>query len=256
MHVINDTTTSEKTDVLAATWMGEYTLHNDQNDKATFVTSQAHYVHISNNSKTLILDLSFPPVDLDKNTIGSVTITLDYNDDGQADWEGSLTGDNTLSGTRHDEIDISQGDFASNRGKLWAFSIYGYAFSFPFDIGEPVFGGFRAPTIEYSTSVQQVLDFSVQSEIFVDYRDDRAAVAFLGFGEPTQEYSNGSVKLNTYEYNLSRAHFILVIPPPPVKEDSIWLAIIMDAVLAVIVAVALVRRILKDRKDSAKIAVK
>jgi len=255
MHVINDTTASEDTDVLAATWMGEYTLHNDQNDKATFVTSQVHYVYISNNSRTLILDLSFPPIDLDKNTVGSITITLDYNDDGQADWEGSLTGDSTLSGTRHDELDISQGDFASNRGRLWAFSIYGYAFSLPIDKGEPVFGGFRAPTIEYSTSVQQVLDYSVQTVIFVDFRDDRAAVAFLGFGEPTQEYSNGSVKLNTYEYNLSRAFFIEEIPPPPEEDDSIWLAIIMDAVLAVIVAVALVRRLIKDRRDSAKIAV-
>jgi serine protease AprX len=256
IQVINDTTASDDTDVLAASWMGEYTLHNDQNGKSTFVTSQVHYVHISGNSKTLILDLSFPPIDLDKGTVGSVTITLDCNDDGQADWEGSLTGDSTLSGSRHDEVDISTGDFASNRGKLWAFSIYGYAFSLPVDIGDLVFGGFRAPTIEYTTSVQQVVDFTEFHEIYVDYADHRAAVAFLEFGEPTSEYSNGTIKLNTYEYNLSRAHSIAVPPPPPEKEDSLWLAILMDIVMAVIVAAALVRRFLKSRKDSAGLAEK
>jgi serine protease AprX len=256
VNVINDTISSEKTDVLAATWMGEFSLHNDQNGKTTFNASQAHYVYISNESKMLILDLSFPPIDLDKNTVGSVTITLDYNGDGQTDWEGSLTGDSTLSGSRHDELDISQGEFATNRGRLWAFSIYGYAASLPFHIGEPVFGGFRAPTIEYSTSVQQVLDFSDTNNIFVDYRDHRAAVAFLDFGEPTQEYSNGSITLNTYEYNLSRAFFIEEIPPTPVEDDSLWLAIIMDIVLAAIVAAALVRRFLRDRKNSEKLPLK
>lgn len=256
MHVINDTTTTEETDVLVASWDGEYSLHNDQNDKATFVASQAHFVYISNNSKTLLMDLSFPPIDLDKNTVGSITITLDYNDDGQADWSGSLTDDSTLSGHRHDELDISSGDLASQRGGLWAFSIYGYAFSLPIDIGEPVFGGFRAPTIEYSTSVQQVLDFSDMDEIFVDYRDDRASVAFLGFGEPTDEYVEGTVKLNTYEYNLSRAFFIEEEEYHEIREDSLLLALILNIVMAVIVVVALVRRLLKENRIAGRNSVK
>ncbi|UCF07433.1 MAG: S8 family serine peptidase, partial [Thermoplasmata archaeon] len=252
LFVINDTRAAEKTDVLVAQWSGEYSLHNDQGDRPTFEASQAHYVHISNASKTLLLDMSYPPIDLGKNTVGAVTLTVDYDDDGNPDWSGSLTGDGMLSGQRHHEIDISSGDFASRRGGLWAFSIYGYAVGIPIYPGEPVVGGFRAPTIEYTTSVQQVVDFSENDVISVDFADFRASVAQLTFGEPTPEYSEGTVSLRGYEYNLSRAHFIAEEKPDKAKEDSIWLAVIMDLVLAAIVAVALIRRLWKEGRLTAK----
>ncbi len=256
-YVINDTTASRETDVLVASWMGEYTLQNDQNAKPTFVTNQAHYVYISNESKKLILDLSFPPIELEKNTIGTVTLTIDYNDDGSADWTGSIMGSDTLSGHRHDEIDISSGEFSSHRGSKWAFSIYGYAVKTSI-IGQqpPSPGGFRAPTIEYATSVQQVLDFSASQHIFVDFVDLRSSVAQLEFGEPTSEYIEGEIELYSYEFNLSRA-FLTEEPPPPVdRKDSYLIALVMDIVLAFIVIIALIRRQLKKTKIDAKITTK
>lgn len=256
LQVINDTTAMKKTDVLVASWNGEYTLHNEQNFKPIFTTSQVHYVYISNESKRLLLDLSFPPINLDDNTVGSITITIDYNDDGESDWSGSLLDQSALNGQRHDEIDISSGEFASQRGKLWVFSIYGYAFSSILNRNRPVPGGFRAPTIEYSTSVQQVLDFSASEKIVVDYRDLRSSVAQLRFGERTIDYEEGLIELNIYEYNLSRAIFIEEEPPVIEREEGWFLLIIMDILLGLIVAVALIRKLLKERTINTRMAAK
>ena len=256
LQVINDTTAIKKTDVLVSSWKGEYSLHNEQNLKPIFTTSQVHYVHISNESKKLVLDLSFPPINLDDNTLGSITLTIDYNDDGDADWSGSLLDQSALNGQRHDEIDISSGEFSSQRGKLWAFSIYGYAFSSIINRNRPVPGGFRAPTIEYTTSVQQVIDFSVSEKIFVDFKDFRSKVSPLDFGEPTIEYESGMIELNFFEYNLSRAQYIEEEPPVEPREEGWLLLIIMDIILGFIVGVALIRRLLKGRTINASMAAK
>jgi serine protease AprX len=251
-HIINDTTKTKETDVLVATWNGEYSLHNDQNSKPEFVTSQVHYVYIANDSMKLLLDLSFPPINLDDNTVGSITITVDYNNDGSSDWEDSLWDDSALNGNRHNEIDISSGEFASHKGAFWAFSIYGYAANIPFQIGRPPSpGGFKAPTIEYTTTVQQVIEFQDDLTIFVDYTDFRSSVTQLSFGEPTSEFQEGKIKLNSYEYNLSRAFFTVEIPPVVINQDITLIAIIMNIVLAILVVIALVRRLSKERKIEA-----
>jgi serine protease AprX len=257
MHIINDTTKTKETDVLVASWNGEYSLHNDQNSKPEFVTSQRHYVFIANESTKLILDLSFPPINLDDNTVGSITVTLDYNNDGSSDWEDSLWDNSALNGNRHDEIDISSGDFASNKGAFWAFSIYGYAANIPFQIGRPPSpGGFKAPTIEYTTTVQQVVEFHEENYVYVDYKDFRSSVEQLSFGEPTAEYEEGDIKLNAYDYNLSRTFFIEDIPPAVESQDITLIAIIMNIVLAIMVVIALARRRARERKIKAGIDIK
>jgi hypothetical protein len=248
-QVVNDTTVREATDILYASWNGEYTLHNDQNAKPMFVTSQKRYAFISNQSKKLILDLSFPPINLDDNTIGSVTITIDYDDDGNQDWSGSLMDDSTLNGQRHDELDISSGEFASRRGSLWAFSIYGYAFRFPIPPGTPSPGGFRAPTLEYSIAVQQVLEFTDSDNIFIDFSDFRSSVSPLLFGSPSLEYVSGTIELNSYEYNLTRAVYITDPVIPPEEEDGWLLLLVMDIILAIIVIAALVNRFYKRGRE-------
>lgn len=256
LNVTNDTTDIKETDVLAAGWNGEYTLHNDQNDKPMYVTSQVHYVFIANESKLLVLDLSFPPINLDKNTVGSITLTIDYDDDGNVDWSGSLSDSSTLEGQKHYEIDISSGEFASQKGKMWAFSVYGYAVNTLTKYENPAIPAirsYRAPTIEYSTNVQQILDFSVSDRIYVDYKDFRSCVAQLRFGRPSSEFTEGMIELNTYEYNLSRA-FLIDDDIPPVEVETNWLLfIIMDLVLGLIVMTAFIRKYIKDRKINARI---
>jgi serine protease AprX len=255
--VINDTTDSDKTDVLVASWNGEYSLHNEQNDKPEFTTSQVHYVHVANESKKLILDLSFPPINLDKNTIGSITITVDANDDGTTDWSASLFDSSALNGQRHDEIDISSGDLSSQRGTMWAFSIYGYAVNIPFQVGRPPSpGGFKAPTIEYTTTVQQVVDFGGEPEIYVDFQDFRPKVAQLEFGDPTMEYEKGLITINTYEYNLSRAYLEEETPFSVTPKDSFLIAIILNVIMAFLVIFALLWRFSKENKINARISSK
>jgi serine protease AprX len=262
LNVINDTTDSEKTDVLAAQWDGEYSLHHGQNDITNFNTSLTRYVYIAGEANKLILDLSFTPINLDDFTVGTLTMTMDYNDDDNTDWSGSLTDSSALNGQRHFEIDISQGEYASLRGNLWAFSIYGYAVGTVGPINKiverpiPAIREFKAPTMEYSNSVQQVLDLSSEDEIFVDYRDFRSIVAQLEYGEPTAEYEEGVLKMNTYEYNLSRAFFIEEKPPVDIDDDAWILAVILDIVLAFIVIAALIRRLRKESTINARISSK
>ncbi|MEE9152237.1 MAG: S8 family serine peptidase, partial [Thermoplasmata archaeon] len=262
LDVINDTTAQERTDVLATEWNGEYSLHHGQNELQMFNTSLAHYVYITGEAKKLILDLSFTPINLDDPTVGTLTMTIDYNDDGDVDWSGTLTDPSALEGQRHFEIDIFQGEFASQRGKLWAFSVYGYAvgtigpFNQIVERSIPIIRESRAPTIEYYNSVQQILDFSTSDKIFVDYKDFRSSVAQLRFGEPTNEYEDGLIELDTYDYNLSRALFIEEEPPVIAREGGWLLLVIMDIVLAFIVIIALIRRKLKESTINASISAK
>ncbi len=259
LEIINDTTDMENTDILATEWNGEYSLHHGQNDITSFNTSLVHYVYITDDSTKLILDLSFTPINLDERTVGTLTMTIDYNDDGEVDWSGELTDPSALEGQRRFEIDISQGEFASQRGELWAFSAYGYAVGTigPFNkIVErtiPIIREFKAPTIEYFNSVQQMLDFSSSDKIFVDHEDFRASVGQLSFGEPTMEYEHGLIELNTYDYNLTRAVFIEDEPPVIVREENWLLLVIMDIILGFIVIVALIRKLLKENTINAKI---
>ncbi|UCG69599.1 MAG: S8 family serine peptidase [Thermoplasmata archaeon] len=262
LNVLNDTIASEKTDVLAAEWNGEYSLHHGQNEITNFNTSLTRYVFVATESNKLILDLSFTPINLDEFTVGTLTMTMDSNDDGATDWSGSLTDSSALNGQRHFEIDISQGEFASMRGNFWAFSIYGYAVGTVGPLNNiverpiPFIREFKAPTIEYSNSVQQVLDLSSSNTIFVDYQDFRPIVAQLYYGKPTAEYEEGIIEMNTYEYNLSRAFFIEEIIPVDVDNDVWLLAVIMDIVLAFIIIGALIRRFRKESTINARISSK
>jgi hypothetical protein len=120
----------------------------------------------------------------------------------------------------------------------------------------PLVRSFRAPTIEYSTSVQQVLDVQGSDNIFVDYRDFRAIVVQLGFGEPTQEYEEGTIEMNTYEYNLSRI-VATEDERPRIDRDDAWLiALIMNIVMAFIIVGAIIRKMLKENKIDSKISTK
>lgn len=259
INVINDTTKRKETDVLVASWLGEYTLHNEQNSKPTYTTSQSRFVFVSNESRKLLVDLSFPPINLEDNTVGSVAVTLDFNADGEVDWSGDLLNENMLDGQRHEEIDISGGEFASYRGNLWAFSIYGYAVSTmrdPRNPTVPVMRSFRAPTIEYFISVQQVMDTQDSNNIFVDYRDFRSCVVQLEFGKPTQEYEKGTIELNAYEYNLTR----IITQEDDIirqeKKDAWLIAIIMNIIMAFIIAGAIIRRMLMENRIDSKISSK
>jgi serine protease AprX len=260
LDVIDQGKGAENTDVLAASWFGEYSFHSGLDDIGMLNTSLEHYVHISSEVNKLLLDLSYKPIDLDKFTVGALTMTLDYNKDGNVDWSGSLTDEGALTGQRHYEIDISQGEFASQRGNTWAFSIYGYAVATdgPFNniVQRPVpyFREFKAPTVEYSNGVQQVFDFSNSEVIFVDYNDNRSCVAQLRFGESSSEYMGGVMELTIYEYNLSRVVFIEEETPVKVEKDYFLIALLMDIALAVIVAAALIRRVTKEGMINSRIS--
>ncbi len=106
------------------------------------------------------------------------------------------------------------------------------------------------------TTVQQVLTFDSEEPIYVDYSDFRAAVAHLEFGDPTTEYSEGQITLNTYEYNMSRAFIVKDIPIETVQRDSWLVAIILNIVMSILVAVALIRRYLKEHTIDSKISLK
>jgi hypothetical protein len=101
-----------------------------------------------------------------------------------------------------------------------------------------------------------VLDFSASEKIVVDYRDLRSSVAQLRFGERTIDYEEGLIELNIYEYNLSRAIFIEEEPPVIEREEGWFLLIIMDILLGLIVAVALIRKLLKERTINTRMAAK
>ena len=242
-----DTITEEiltaPTNVLTTGWTGEWSYLNDGRESTVF-TNHPKYVYIPNETTKIILDLSFNSIDIPERQAGTISLTLDYNNDGSIDWQSDLSFTSSLNGQKHDELELT-GDMQGNRGKLWTFNIIGQILSWPVeDIGSasnPVFVGekdFREGLIEYEVSFQAVLDISANGTVEVMFKDLHARVGQLKFGEPTPDYSDGVIQMNSYVYNMTYARMPEEVLPesPPTDEFDWWPLLLLLLIIILISA--------------------
>jgi serine protease AprX len=205
-HNITTTGTSiEKTDVLATSWKGDWSQFTDpENPVSSFTTSHPRAVYIHNQTSKLIIDLEYDPVSTSELYMGSLTVVIDYNGDGNIDWRGESAF--STEGIRHEVIEVAGG--GGETGQLWEFNVEGSAIWAGLPTGT-VLGEneFNEAVIEYTLSVQMVFAISEDETIYYDSGDMHAKIAQPEFGEPTMEYAgNGSIEMKAYYFDLTKAY--------------------------------------------------
>ncbi len=237
MDTIREENMTAETNVLTTQWTGEWSYLNDGRESTLF-TQHPKYVYVPNETSRLILDLSFNPVDIPDRQAGTISLTIDWDNDGNIDWQSDLSFTSSLNGQKHDELDLS-GGMESHRGKVWTFNIIGQIASWPIEdiiSTNPLLVGekdFREGLIEYRVSYQAVLDVSDNGTINIPFKDLHARIGQLKFGEPTSEYSSGTIQMKSYVYNMTYARMPEEIQPDTSKSDDFpwWILVLILLIL-------------------------
>jgi hypothetical protein len=219
---------TEETNILTTGWQGEWSYLNDGRENTVF-TNHPKKVYIPNETTTIILDLSFEPVSIPELQLGTISLTLDYDNDGNSDWQSDLSFSSSLNGVKHDEIDVT-GGMEGYKGTLWTFNVIGQIISWPTEdiitSGNPLWVGekdYREGLIEYQVAFQAVMDVTSNETTEVFFEDLSANVGWLQFGEPTGEVAVGIIEKQMNLFDLSEAKMPEDVPydKPPEEGASI-----------------------------------
>ncbi|UCF07697.1 MAG: S8 family serine peptidase [Thermoplasmata archaeon] len=227
------------TNVLSVAWEGEYSRWNDQFGRSLTTVNQTKNLFVPENVKKVIVDLAYDPVDASEMASGDISFTIDFDNDGAVDYTGGLSP--VLSGTRHEELDVDP----QTTDALWAFGIVGQGFKLQNPLRQNSYMELR---IEYSMSVQLVVDGLENDTLFINFEDDNSMIAPLRFGISTSEYSGGDLEMNVNYYDLGAVKLKEGDVKPPGEEERLppWFFPLVGLIL-IIVAFAW-RRIREQRK--------
>lgn len=195
-RVMTENLTIKDTNLLYTQWHGEFSQFDDLLGNTLSDVNQTKYVFVPEGTKRAIIDLSYEAIDASELKSGDITFTIDFDGDGESDYTGDISPN--LMGVKHEEIDVS----SKIAGERWTFDIIGEGFKVINPVKERNYVEVR---IEYTLSVQLILDTS--SEIQVYYDDYDSIVAPLRFGIPTPEYTSGSVAMTVNYYDLNNVYF-------------------------------------------------
>jgi serine protease AprX len=221
--VISERSESKKTNTLVTSWGGEWSQYLTPAPSTYFEVNQSRLVRVPENSSTMILDLAYTAFDSVEFSVIDLTFSIDYDRDGNSDYTGSLT--LNPNGQKHEEMDISSGDFASHRGEYWYFTIEGQG------IGRPLSYHHKEPEEvrgEYKYSVQFVFDLSEDQIEYVDPGGIHSGIGKLEFGEPLG-YDGGNININRGTFDLNNIGSFEE-PESPIYVQSLgWLVFLVIA---------------------------
>ncbi|MDG6225992.1 MAG: S8 family serine peptidase [Candidatus Thermoplasmatota archaeon] len=77
-----------RSDKLVTSWNGEYSRFNDQNGKPLLVQNQTRYLFVPDGTSAISIDISYVPLSMADLHVGGISIEVDYDLDGVADFGG------------------------------------------------------------------------------------------------------------------------------------------------------------------------
>jgi serine protease AprX len=247
--IIKEETRVGETNILTTEWTGDWSYLNDGRESTVF-TNHPKMVYIPNETTTMILDIQFDPVNLPERQAGTISLTMDYDGDGSADWSSGLNFMGNINGHKRDEIAIS-GDMDGYKNSLWNFNVEGQILSWPVEdtiaAGNPLLVGekdFREGLIEYEVSVQLVIDVSQNETTEISFYDLRANVGWLELGVPSHEQEMGIIEMLGHVFDLSEARMPEEEPPEREKEENMnwWPVLIALLIILIILGYAYTRK--------------
>jgi serine protease AprX len=230
------------TNILSAEWSGEYSRYNDQFGKPMSAVNQTKHVYAPENAQTVIIDMQYNAVSIDKLSFGDITFTIDFDMDGNDDYTGTLAP--TLGAIKHEEFSVQSG----TAGALWSFDIIGEGFKLVQPLRDRNYVELR---IEYDISVQFVLSGGGgdgdgdgnETGIYVPYAQFPAIGAPLLHGTPSTEYTGETVTIPKNYFDLTNVVYHPTeeqIEVSTEEKQSYW-PIAAALILLIIVFVVLMR---------------
>jgi len=219
------------TDSIETQWQGDWVRFNNQTTNVIpYYTDESHFLFIPEEAKTLKLTLGFTAVQTDRPQVGTLSLVIDANKDGNPDWSQPINGDENKVSV----IDIESSGLSGSRGDVWVFNIEGYGVVFPIIniIKENQYYEARIP---YTASAVLIIDQNGNSDIYLDHSNLLAAYGQWRFAEPSQEYSNGTLTMDRFFFDLSYVHD-LEEPPEirPKEEQDLWPWLLLGILLILI----------------------
>ncbi len=185
------------TDVLQASWGGEWSRFNDAEGEEFFSQNQSKFVFVPEGAESVDVQVIYATINLVDGTAGMLTWTVDFGADGSEDGRGALTP--SPNGVSTGTISA-----AGHEGQYWAFGVTGNGIKFQRPTRDHNYIEVR---IEYSTSVQARLG-SGSGAILVEPPDLDSGYYHAysqpwSFGTPSAEYAEGTVILPHRAYNMT-----------------------------------------------------
>lgn len=190
------------TDAIGSAWKGEWAHFTDDEGGAS--TDNTHYLYIPEGVTSAHVSLDYSSINLERNYIANLDVTLDADGDGSKD---DLPPAPSVGDHKHYEIDVTP----DMRDRIWVFGMNGDAFG-----GEPLAGlapeEYWEPLVSFNLGVRlfmepgsHVIDESNISGLGDFGMDSRhyARLSQLEFAEPSLGYTNGTITLERTTYNLS-----------------------------------------------------
>jgi serine protease AprX len=231
--MMRNSTETESTNVLSAQWEGEYSRYNDQFGRSVTEVNLTKNVFVPPGVNKVIIDLAYDPLDASEMSIGDLTYTIDYDNDGNVDETGGM--DPVLSGNRHEEIDVGE----SHTNALWAFGIVGQGAKIQNPFRENSYVEVR---LEYTMSVQLVLGGLGDEPLYIDFDQDNSMIAPLKFGSPAPGFEGGDVAMTVNYFDLEAVEYKEAPEESPRGSEGIPWIFIIPGLLALGILAAYVLR--------------
>ncbi len=232
--MMRNDTVIKSTNVLTAQWEGEYSRYNDQFGRSVTEVNLTKNIFVPQGVNRVIIDLAYDPLDASQMSIGDLTYTIDYDNDGNVDTTGGF--EPTLSGNRHEELDVVESD----TNALWAFGIVGQGVKLQNPIRENSYVEVR---LEYAMSVQLVLGELGDEPYFIDFDQDNSMIALLDFGSPAPGFDGGEVAMIKNYYDLDAVEYKEPPKSSPKKEEGFpWVLLILVIAVLGLMAFLILRR--------------
>jgi hypothetical protein len=209
--------TGRKTNTMTHSWSGDWSRLND-GDSSLFTTT-THDVMIPNGTKEMNLVLNYNPTKSDGWEFGDITVTIDMDGDGSADWTG--TGGFSNHGYKEWMVPVD------NTGQ-WRFNVIGQAAQIPdwWRWRNPGDNEYNEATFEYKVGIGLMIEASEEGNVTLEPWDFHAKNGILDWGEPSMDHvdngsctdcANEAIIMETYWYDLGLAK----MPEKPPKKKTV-----------------------------------
>jgi serine protease AprX len=231
---------TEETDTIATNWRGEWVKFNNQTTNfIPYYTDESHLVYIPEDAETLKVTLSYTFIQTEKPQLGALSLLLDSDGDGNPDWSQPLTTEEN----KESEINIVSAGLENDKGSVWVFNIRGHGIIIPIQtiIKEKQYYEARIP---YTVSAVLTLDQSTTSNNTIEFESLYAVYGQWEFSTPSVGYSNGTITMNKYFFELGNIQpYVEPAEEESEEEPNMWPWILLVIILiALIILYSLLRR--------------
>ncbi|MFW3146066.1 MAG: S8 family serine peptidase [Thermoplasmatota archaeon] len=225
------------TDTLVTEWDAEFARYAQDDEGPILVQNQTRLIWVPDGANEISVNLLYNPLNFEDRTLGDLTFVVDFQNDGQFDYQEPFLGSRTTGSKEHIFTDME-----GYTGGYWAIGVYGQGFKVIRPFRDREFAELR---VDYTIGVRMVLSIPPEGAVDMEPPIPNSQVSTWEEGPPSPSYSGGEISITGGTYDLDR-----VLPyPEEVPEGEgpsapwLWIFLILSIVgVSAIVALYIKRR--------------